>query len=797
MSNSTFFRLQMRCIMKTVFLKLWVSLTATLGAIALLTTPGWATLAQPIGPSPFGSPPGVKKYDADLLQKFERARKIRGKDYRPRTRHVRPDGWAKYTNRLFLESSPYLIQHAHNPVNWYPWGDEAFETAKKMSRPVLVSIGYSTCHWCHVMEEESYEDEEIARYLNENYIVIKVDREERPDIDSIYMSAVQALTGRGGWPLNVWLTPDKKPFYGGTYFPARDGDRGAGMGFLTLVKRLKEVYDTRRDQVEQSSQQLTQLIQKMLRPEAGDRLLEEDLIRQAMAHYKNSFDADYGGISGAPKFPSSLPVRLLLRYYRGTGDEKILRMAKTTLEKMAAGGIYDQVGGGFHRYSTDRRWLVPHFEKMLYDNALLIMAYLEGYQVTGDEAFKRIAEEVLRYVRRDMTSSQGAFYSATDADSPTPDGHREEGYFFTWTPEELDGVLGKNLSEVVKAYYAVGSAGNFEGRSILHTPQKAAEVAKSLKIPATRLHAVIEESKELLYQQRNLRQPPLRDEKVLTAWNGLMISAHARAGLMLGELSYIDRAVKAANFILENLYIQSRLFRSYKDNQAKQMAFLDDYAFFIAALIDLYEATHDIIWLKKAIELDGILEKYYEDRQKGGFFMTGSDQKALIVREKPGYDGAEPSGNSVAVLNLLRLAEFTLKDDYRKRAQKALASFLGSSAINPLALSEMMIAFDFFLDSPKEILIVTPAGKPEGKEAFLQAFRRQFVPNRILVVVTEGKELESQAEVIPFIKEKYALNGKTTAYVCEKTYCKLPAQDPALFSRQISEVVKLKVEPKI
>jgi uncharacterized protein YyaL (SSP411 family) len=356
---------------------------------------------------------------------------------------------------------------------------------------------------------------------------------------------------------------------------------------------------------------------------------------------------------------------------------------------------------------------------MLYDNALLIMAYLEGYQVTGDEAFKRIAKEILRYVKRDMTSLQGAFFSATDADSPTPEGHREEGYFFTWTPAELDEVLGKDRSKVVKAYYAVGSAGNFEGRNILHTPKTAAEVARFLKIPAARLRTVIEESKELLYQQRNRRQPPLRDEKVLTAWNGLMISAHARAGLILGESIYIDRAVKAANFILQNLYIQGRLYRSYKDTQAKQMAFLDDYAFFIAALIDLYEATHDIIWLKKAIELDGILEKYYVDRQNGGFFMTSSDHEALIVREKPGYDGAEPSGNSVAVLNLLRLGEFTFKDDYRKHAQKALTSFLGSSTINPLAFSEMLMAFDFFLDSPKEIIIVTPEGKPEELESFL------------------------------------------------------------------------------
>jgi len=783
-------------VIKKFYPKLLGLNVAVLGVMVVSVICGWASTDQSTGHT-FGTPPGVEKFNADLLRKFEKMKELRGKDYQPRTKHKRADGWANYTNRLFLESSPYLIQHAHNPVNWYPWGDEAFDTAKKLNRPVLLSIGYSTCHWCHVMEEESYEDEEIAQYLNENYIIIKVDREERPDIDSIYMSAVQAITGSGGWPLNVWLTPDKKPFYGGTYFPARDGDRGARVGFLTLVKKLKEIYDTEHDKVERSSQQLTQFIQKRLRPQSGDRLRGEGPIHRAMAHYKDSFDAEYGGIARAPKCPSSLPVRLLFRYYRRTGDEQILRMAETTLAKMASGGIYDHAGGGFHRYATDRQWLVPHFEKMLYDNALLIMAYLEGYQVTGDESFKRIAEEILRYVKRDMTSPKRAFYSATDADSLTPGGHREEGYFFTWTPEELDRVLGKDRSTVIRAYYAVSSAGNFEGRNILHTPKIASEVAKSLKIPTARLRSMVEESNELLYQHRNRREPPLRDEKVLTAWNGLMISAHARAGLVLGDPIYTERAIKAADFILKHLYIQNRLYRSYKDTQAKQLAFLDDYAFFIAALIDLYEASNNIMWLKKAIELDGILEKYHADDENGGFFMTGSDHEALIVREKPGYDGAEPSGNSVAVLNLLRLGEFTFKDEYRIRAQKALTSFLGSPDINPLAYSEMLIALDFFLDSPKEIVIVTPEGKPKEREAFLRAFRKQFVPNRVLIVVTEGKELESHARVIPLIQGKHALNGKTTAYVCEKAYCKLPALDPALFSQQIGEVLKLKGEPKL
>ncbi len=763
------------------------------GILLMLFTSGGARASRSLAHT-YGTPPGAEMFDTDLLNKFDKMRELRGKDYQPRTRHKSSDGRAKFTNRLFLESSPYLIQHAHNPVNWYPWGTEAFEAARKLNRPVLLSIGYSTCHWCHVMEEESYEDLEIAQYLNENYIVIKVDREERPDIDSIYMSAVQSITGRGGWPLNVWLTSDRKPFYGGTYFPARDGDRGVRNGFITIAKKLKEIYDTQHDKIEESSLQLTQIIQQRLSPVSGDRLRDDDFLQQAMDSYKNAFDAVYGGVGSAPKFPSSLPIRLLWRYYRRTGDEQILMMAKTTLEKMAAGGIYDHVGGGFHRYATDRQWLVPHFEKMLYDNALLIMDYLEGYQVTGDEAFKRTAMEILRYVERDMTSQQGAFYSATDADSPTPEGHREEGYYFTWTPAELNKVLGEERSDVVKAYYAVGVDANFEGRNILHAPNAAEEVARTLGISVIRLQEVIDESKELLYQQRNRREPPLRDEKVITSWNGLMISAHARAGLVLGSPVYIDRAIKAAEFILKHLYVQNRLYRTYKDTQAKHLAFLDDYAFFVAALIDLYEASHDIKWLKKAVELDEILGRFYEDTQNGGFFMTSRNHEELIVREKPAFDGAKPSGNSVAVLNLLRLGEFTLKDKYRKRAQKALTTFLGSPGVNPLAFSEMLVAFDFFKDSPKEIIIVIPEGKPEELEAFLSVYRKQFVPNRIFIVVAEGEEWEAHAKVIPLIQGKHAINGKITAYVCEKAFCKLPVQDPTLFSKQISEVAKLKFE---
>jgi len=466
-------------------------------------------------------------------------------------------------------------------------------------------------------------------------------------------------------------------------------------------------------------------------------------------------------------------------------------MAKHTLHKMAAGGIYDHVGGGFHRYSTDQQWLVPHFEKMLYDNALLILDYLEGYQATGDEVFKHIIIETLRYIKREMTSTGGAFYSATDADSINSDGHPEEGYFFTWTPAELESVLGKDRAAVVKQYFAVGPVGNFEGRHILNTPKPAVTIANKLKISKEQLLAVIEESKELLYRARSRRQSPLRDEKIITAWNGLMISAYARAGLILGDSTYIDSAINAAQFILDNLFIRKRLFRSYKDHMARHNAYLDDYAFFTASLLDLYEATYDMKWLETAMEMDAILEKHYEDKRNGGFFMTSNDHEALIAREKPSYDGALPSGNSIAVLNLFRLSELTTQDIYRKRAERCLKSFSKILTANPTALSEMLVAVDFFLDSPKEIIIITPQGKKGSAHPFLVEFRKQFLPNRVLVVVAEGEDLNSHEKVFPLVKGKLTQEGKATAYVCEKGVCNLPTRDSTVFAVQIKTVKKL------
>ncbi len=757
------------------FIKILTLLITSLGGLGLAAL-GFGKMGIPV-PRSFRKPPGAEEYENALIKKLEDMKEHRGKDYQPRARHVQPDGRPTYTNRLFLETSPYLLQHAHNPVDWYPWGQEAFSAAKRLDRPVFLSVGYSTCHWCHVMEAESFENIEIARYLNENYIAIKVDREERPDIDAVYMSAVQVLTGQGGWPLNVWLTPDQKPFYGGTYFPGRDGDRGVNVGFLTLLKRLHASYRSQGDRVADAGRQITEAISRMISTPAGGGLPGREILHQAAGFYKDRYDAKHGGLKGPLKFPSSLPARFLLRYSRRTGDLSVLEMVRHTLTKMAGGGIYDHVGGGFHRYATDERWLVPHFEKMLYDNALLAMAYLEAYQATGVQDFRRIVQEILDYVKRDMTSSQGGFYSATDADSLTPEGRMAEGYFYTWTPDEMEAVLGKDRASMIRQHFNVTSIGNFEGRNILHTSEN--------RTAEKEFETVLEESKNLLYQARAQRPHPLRDEKILTGLNGLMISAYARAGLGLGHSGYTRCAETAARFVMDHLYVNHRLYRSYKDGRPLYGAYLDDYAFFIAGLIDLYEATHDILWLERAVDLNRVMEKNHGDEADGGFFMTGALHETLIVREKPCEDGAIPSGNAVAVLNLLRLAEYTLDDGYRQRAEKALTLFSKPMQSAPSAMSEMLSAFDFYMDDPLEIIIVTPKGKDQEAEGFLAQLRTRFIPNKMIVVVNE-QEINNTAQTIASVTDKSAINEKATAFVCKKGVCTLPTNDPKEFARLLT-----------
>jgi len=728
--------------------------------------------------------PGTAGLPRPSAEELERVRLRRGPSYRPRTRHLRPEGWARYTNRLFLETSPYLLQHAHNPVNWFPWGDEAFELARRLNRPLLVSIGYATCHWCHVMEEESFEDESVAEFLNGNFIAIKVDREERPDVDTVYMTAVHAMGLQGGWPLNVFVAPDRKPFYGGTYSPPNDYP--GGLGFLTLLRRIRESFDSAPDRVSRAGAQLTEAVQTMLAPTQGEESWQEISPDPAVRLYQDRFDDRNGGLVGAPKFPSSLPLRLLMRYFLRTGDRRSLSMVELTLRSMAAGGIYDQAGGGFHRYATDTSWLVPHFEKMLYDNALLTVSYLEGYQATGAAEFAAVAREILRYLERDMQAPAGGFYSATDADSLNPGGHREEGVFFTWTPEELRGTLGPERGDLVAACYGVTQGGNFEGRSILHREKSIAELARALKLSEQELELTLADCRELLYRARAKRPLPLRDEKILASWNGLAISAFASGGLILNSAELVQVAARAAGFMLQNMVVNGRLRHSYQEGEAKGEAFLDDYAFLIAGLIDLFEASRDVSWLERALDFTAAVQEQFEDGESGGFFMTGPHHEELISREKPAYDGVIPSGNSVMIMNLLRLNTLTGATQLLDQARNALAAFATQLANSPAALSEMLLAIDYLQQTPKEVVIVAPAGKPEAAEPFLEGLRRTLVPNRALVVVCEGEELQRAARLIPLVEGKTAEGERAVAYLCANRSCRPPTSDPEEFYRQLA-----------
>jgi uncharacterized protein YyaL (SSP411 family) len=747
--------------------------------------------------------PGAPALPEALREKLTDALEARGAGYVPRTRNLHPDGSPIYTNRLILEASPYLQQHAHNPVNWYPWGDEAFEMARRLSRPVLVSIGYSTCHWCHVMEEESFDVPAIARVLNEHFIAVKVDRESRPDVDAVYMDAMHALNVRGGWPLNVFVTPDRKPFYGGTYFPPTDRD--GRTGFPSLLKLIHERYTQDRTRVDALAERVSLAVAENLESASAQStsVPGAPLLERASLVYAEHIDAEWGGLGGHTKFPSSVPIRLLLRYPRthvqgpgGGGAGRARELALLTLEKMAAGGIYDHVGGGFHRYSTDARWLVPHFEKMLYDNALLAVTYLEAGQATGRDDFTRVAREILRYVAREMTSPEGAFYSATDADSMRPDGEVEEGWFFTWTPAEIQAVVSGDVARVFQAYYGVTTRGNFEGRSILHAWRDAGQVARELELDRDSLERKLAEAREALYDARAARPAPLRDEKILVAWNGLMISAFAQASFVLAEPGYAQHARRAADFMLEQMRGQDgRLRRMYKDGRADGPAFLEDYAFFIAGLLDLYEADPDLRWLREALALQQKLEQNYADSAGGGYFRTANDGERLLAREKPRRDGPVPSGNSIAAMNLLRLAEFTGDADYTDRAILLFSAYSDALERSPSSLTEMLMALDYYHGTTKEIVVVRP---PSGGEIepMLAPIRNTHLPNRILSVVTEGADLEAHATIVPLVRGKTARRGRVTAYVCENRVCKFPTSDPDVLAKQLVAMPSGKGESK-
>ncbi|HEY5658125.1 MAG TPA: thioredoxin domain-containing protein, partial [Myxococcota bacterium] len=566
--------------------------------------------------------PGAPALPQALRQQLAEALQARGADYAPRSRHLREDGSPRYTNRLLLESSPYLQQHAHNPVNWYPWGDEAFDAARHLGRPVLVSIGYSTCHWCHVMEEESFDDRETAELLNAHFVAIKVDRETRPDVDGIYMSAVQAMGQDGGWPLNVWLTPDRLPFYGGTYFPPTD--RHGRPGFRRALAMIHERYAQGAEEIASGAEKLAAALAQGLEGArgAGAGAPGDAVLHAAAEAYAARFDPEWGGLRQQVKFPSSLSVRFLLRYQRRGGSERALEMVTRTLERMAAGGIRDHVGGGFHRYSTDPYWLVPHFEKMLYDNALLAVAYLEAWQQTGREVFARVAREILDYVEREMTAPGGGFYSATDADSVGPDGKSGEGRFFTWTPAEVEAVLGAEAGAVACAWFGITAPGNFEGRSVLHTWASREVVAERFGLEPAALNGQLGRARAQLYEARARRAPPLLDDKVLAEWNGLMISAFARAGFAFAEPRYTAAAVRAASFALEHLQVDGELRRVFHGRCAAGPAFAEDYACLIAGLIDLYEAAPDPRWLREALALQRVLDAQFADASGGGYYRS-------------------------------------------------------------------------------------------------------------------------------------------------------------------------------
>ncbi len=692
----------------------------------------------------------------------------------PRTRHLDEKGNPLFTNALSKEGSPYLQQHAHNPVDWHPWGEAAFDLAKREKKPILLSVGYSTCHWCHVMEEESFEDLEIAKYMNENYVCIKVDREERPDVDSLYMNAVQLMTGRGGWPLTVWLTPDKKPFFGGTYFPPHNGVRGGVMGFSTLLKQLREVFDQNGEKVVSQADQLLAHLKASLDVDSSLKLPGNEVFSKAFEEFLGQFDELNGGFGGSPKFPRPVVFSFLLRYGKRSEKSKPFEMVMKTLRMMARGGMYDQIGGGFHRYSTDEHWLVPHFEKMLYDNAQLAMAYLSAYQVSEDPEFARIAEEILEYVRREMTSSQGTFFSATDADS-----EGVEGTFFLWTEQQFDEQFGES-SSLIKKHFGVSKEGNFEGKNILTATQPLESYSKSER-------EKILTAREQLRKIREGRIHPHLDDKVLTSWNGLMLQAFAKGALVLQKPEYANIAQKAADVLLQPFHESKKLIRSRRESFVQPTAFLDDYAFLLGGLITLFEATSDPGNLRDAKAVANAMISQFEDQKGGGFFFTANDEVELLARQKPFYDGAEPSGNSQGILNLLRLGSISGDSSFVKKAEQGLLAFARVMEQAPTMTPLFLAALDFYSDQAKQIVVIEGEGTP-SLEVFTNVLQKHYLPNAVHLIV---KKEDSRSELEPLttlLKNRDAIGGKTTAYVCEAHTCLLPTSDPAAFGEQIGKI---------
>ncbi|HUK40307.1 MAG TPA: thioredoxin domain-containing protein, partial [Candidatus Acidoferrales bacterium] len=590
-----------------------------------------------------------------------------------------------HTNRLASETSPYLLQHAHNPVDWYPWGDEAFQKAKSENKPVLLSIGYSACHWCHVMEHESFENEEIAKLMNDLFVSIKVDREERPDLDEIYMNAVQMLTGRGGWPMTVFLTPEGKPFYGGTYFPPED--RQGMPGFPRVLTGVAQAYRERPQDVEKSVGQILSALERMSLSRESTVGFSSDAIAQSADQIARAYDSEHGGLGRAPKFPNVGVYELFLRHYDQSKTQRFLDMVTHTLTRMAQGGIYDHLGGGFHRYSVDDKWLVPHFEKMLYDNAQLVRIYAQLYCVTGNELFKDVTEETTDYLLREMFHREGGFYATQDADS-----EGEEGKFFVWSPQEINQILGVEAGEIFARIYDVSDFGNFEGKNILHPILSLEQASKLFKKDIGVITALVTDSKKKLFQEREKRIKPFRDEKIITSWNGLMLSGLAEVIKVSSKRTYLGSADRTVEFIFSKMFRDGRLLHTYKDGTAKLLAYLDDYAFLATGLLDLYEATFRRSYFERAINLADIMLSEFLDEKDGAFFYTGKSHERLISRAKPVFDASIPSGNSMAAHLLLRLYHVTGKDDYLKPAEKVLRSYYDAMMSQPFGFAHLLCA---------------------------------------------------------------------------------------------------------
>ncbi len=701
----------------------------------------------------------------------------------------------RFTNRLIREKSPYLLQHAHNPVDWFPWGQEAFEKARREQKPIFLSIGYSTCHWCHVMERESFASPAIAEIMNRHFVCIKVDREERPDLDQIYMSFVQASTGRGGWPMSVFLTPDRKPFFGGSYFPPED--RGGLPGFRELLLHIAEAWEKDRAKILQSSDRVLQSLREMVKADPGDSAaLQKPLLDKTYQQIRESYDATRGGFGVAPKFPRPVVFNFLLRYYARTGQKDALEMVRHTLRAMARGGIHDHIGGGFHRYSTDADWHVPHFEKMLYDQAQLAISYAEAYQITRDPFFADTARDILEYVLRDMRGPEGGFYSAEDADSLLEHGKPEhgEGAFYVWTAGQIGQLLGRERAAIFNFHYGVQPLGNvppeqdhqgeFKGKNILIARHVLAETARKFGRPEREVRELLAGARQKLFVARGRRPRPALDDKVLTVWNGLMISALARAAQALEEPRYLAAASQAAGFLQARLFDpkEGKLKRRYRAGDAAIWGFVDDYALLIQGLLDLYEASFDVQWLSWALALQQKQDQLFWDSTHGAYFATSGEDPSVLLRIRDDYDGAEPSSNSVAAMNLLRLWQMTGRPQWKAQAEKTFAVFSRRLESSPEALPQLVAALEFSLSKPKQIII---AGEPGGADtqALLRLVHQRFLPNKILLLADGAQGQKQLAAWLPFIQGITRKQGRATAYVCEDYVCRLPTADPQVVAR--------------